>query len=109
MSDFEAKVYKAEDVGLSEKERSLVETIGKENPDYCAAAILQRRYPDRDIVYHESDSAFEIDGERMEIDFELMSEEQEQMFPTDEEHGWISEVVLTLEMLFELGDPVTTI
>lgn len=98
MSDFEAKVYRAEDTAFSEEERSLIESIGKENPDYCATAILQKRYPNLDVTYHESNSAFEINGERMEMNFELTAS-------TEDEYSWISEVIFTLEMFFELAGP----
>lgn len=102
MKQFEAKVYEMADKGLSEEEKQIVESIGEENADYCAAAILQHRYPDKEVIYHEDERKFEVDGEKMEIEFDMI---QEDAIEENEDGSWISGVVLTLEMLFELGDP----
>lgn len=88
------------DEGLSDEEKEIVESIGEENSDYCAAAILQHRYPDKEVVYYEEDRKFEVDGEKMDIEFEMIREDVEE----NEDIGWISGIVLTLEMLFELRD-----
>lgn len=105
MSDFDAQVYKIEDTHLSEEEKQIVQSIGEENADYCAAAIIQRRHPDKEVTYHESESAFEVENEKMKINFDLLREDSELLFSKDQDFGWISEVVITLEMLFELGQP----
>ena len=105
MSDFNAQVYEIENTHLSEKEKQIVQSIGEENVDYCAAAIIQKRHPDKEVTYHESESAFEVGGEKMEINFDLLREDSELLFSKDQDFGWISEVVITLEMLFELGQP----
>lgn len=107
MSDFEAQVYRIEHTTLSEEEKQIVQSIGEENVDYCAAAIMQNRHPDLEVIYHEEDSAFEVDGEKMEIDFDLLREDEELLFSKDQDYAWICEVVITLEMLFQLGESVT--
>ena len=105
MSDFDAQVYQIEDTHLSEEEKQIVQSIGEENADYCAAAIIQNRHPDKEVTYHENESAFEVEDEKMEINFDLLREDSELLFSKDQDFGWISEVVITLEMLFELGQP----
>ena len=105
MSNFDAQVYKIKDNHLSEKEKQIVQSIGEENADYCAAAIIQNRHPEKEITYHESESAFEVEDEKMQINFDLLRKDSELIFSKDQDFGWISEVVITLEMLFELGQP----
>ena len=109
MSDFDAQIYQIEDTRLSEEEKEIVRSIGEENVDYCAAAIIQNRHPGKEVIYHESDSAFEVGDEKMEINFDLLREDSELIFSKDhQDFGWISEVVITLEMLFELGRSVSS-
>ena len=105
MSDFDAQVYEVGDTRLSEEEKQIVRSVGKENADYCAAAIIQRRHPGKEVTYHENESAFEVGDEKMEINFDLLREDSDLLFSKDQEFGWISEIVITLEMLFELGQP----
>lgn len=104
MKDFDAQVYEVEDTKLSEEEKQIVDSIGEENADYCAAAVLQNRYPNLDVTYHEEQSAFEIGDEKLEINFDLLHKDSQLLFSKDEDYAWICEVVVTLEMLFELNE-----
>jgi len=105
MSDFDAQVYEVGDTRLSEEEKQIVRSVGKKNADYCAAAIIQKRHPSKEVTYHENESAFEVGNEKMEINFDLLREDSDLLFSKDQDFGWISEIVITLEMLFELGQP----
>lgn len=101
--DFET--VKKPDRELSDEEKELIESIGSENVDYCAAAIISNRYPDLDVHYIEEENAFEIDGDKMELDFDMIGEAAEIIVEDSGDGGdyaWISEVVITIEMLFEL-------
>jgi len=106
MESSQFHVVDSPDRTLSEEEKELIESIGAENIDYCAAAILSSRYPDLDVQYIEEENAFEIGGDKMELDFDLIGEAAEILVEdSDQEankHAWISEVVITIEMLFEL-------
>jgi hypothetical protein len=91
---------------LSDEEKDLCKSIGTENPDYCAAAVLTERYPNREIEYDEEGSAFIVDGERMELDFDLIGDAAQIVVDDRKElegdFDWISEIIVTVELLFGL-------
>jgi len=99
------KVYDLSDTGLTEEEKQITEKIGKNHPDYCAAAVLDHRYPEKNVTYHESEGKMEIGGEKMKIDFELVKEVDDVLFAEDSPE-YVTNLVTTMEMLFDLKDPV---
>lgn len=105
-SSSEAGVTQVENYGLSKEEKELCDRIGIENPDYCAAAVLDKRYSDKEVIYHEEDKIFEIDEEKMEMEFDIVRDSSSIVIEEDEDldskYDWISEIVITIEIFFEL-------
>jgi len=93
-------VVRLEDDDLSEEEREMVDRIGAENLDYCAAAILQERHPNKQIKYSEQNQEFTVDGDSYNPDFELHEEVKEERDLNGYET--VSRTVQTLELLLEL-------
>lgn len=87
------KVRPIDPLPLTEEEKETIDIIGMDNLDYCVAAIVQSRNPDRDITYIEDENAFEIDGERFELQFEITAD--------DPSYYIVSRHVQTLELFFE--------
>lgn len=73
-----------------------------ENTDYCAAAVLDHRYPDKKVSYIEEDTAFEIDGKRLEPNFDMVTNPPVELMDTGDGYSWVAEVVITLEVLFDM-------
>lgn len=88
------KVCRIEEDTLSDEERVMVDQIGIDNLDYCVAAIVQERHPEKELVYLENENAFEVDGERFELNFEITAE--------GPDYEIVSRHVQTLELLFEV-------
>lgn len=93
-------VIRLEDDDLSDEEREMVDRIGAENLDYCAAAILQHRHPDKQIKYSEQEQEFTVDGESYNPGFDLHEEVKEERDLNGYES--VSRTVQTLELLLEL-------
>jgi len=90
----EMKVCRIEEHTLSDEEKDTVDRIGIENLDYCVAAIVQNRYPDENLTYLEEKNAFEVDGNRFELEFEITADEPDYLT--------VSRHIQTLELLFEI-------
>lgn len=87
------KVVNIDKSDLSESEKETVDRIGIQNLDYCVAAIVQDRHPDREFIYFEDENSFEVDGETFELDFEITAE--------DPNYEVVSKHVQTLELLLD--------
>jgi len=93
------KVVEKKDVSLTEKEKDIVDKIGIENADYCVASVLNNRFPDKEIIYYEDETAFEIGGQKMELQYNIIQNDKDL-----DPYSWISENVSIIEGLFEFSD-----